>query len=380
MGFHPTGGVTEFIKLTDAPGGGAGSYAAQARKKPSVNAGETALEFVAGADQPINPTFDNTVIWNAAVPVVWTDLDCGVGAAIVYLKVTGAVEDYYFRPKGVSTSVHANGAGVAWVETAVAPRNGGYVCLPTDSTGKIQIRSVAGNAAIITRIGYWVNPPMPNTVIASGNSTNNAWTLLATGIPNALVFLMMDTTVAGFEWSLFKKVGETLEVNPVSYYGINSGCCQGTGGATMTHFALVMTDSFGNVYKKNSSIGSNMTITLLAYLPALSVTALAIYTGLDCSLTMSYSDVDTPFGRGYCYFAVRHTAGAGLLEVGFRVNGEVGNFYCNQPDGGATSTGPGNGEVAYMFVPLDVYGTCEWVMSIGAVETVDIIGEMVSKG
>ncbi|GAI79786.1 unnamed protein product, partial [marine sediment metagenome] len=83
MGFQPAGGVKEFVKLDDTPA----AFTGEAGKAAVVNAGEDALEFSAVALAQQYPVFTSEVLYNSTKNDTWEELDCGVGQAIVWLKI-----------------------------------------------------------------------------------------------------------------------------------------------------------------------------------------------------------------------------------------------------------------------------------------------------
>lgn len=97
--------------------------------------------------------FDTTVLYNAAAPVAWQDLDLsgvvGVRSAVVVLRVNetgGVASSYRFRRNGETVAI--GGAGTSFLSNL--NNNIGYAVLRTDALGIIEWYSTAASACTVS--------------------------------------------------------------------------------------------------------------------------------------------------------------------------------------------------------------------------------------
>ncbi|MBA7605666.1 hypothetical protein ES703_12800 [subsurface metagenome] len=347
--YPPQGaGVASFLGLLDTPV----SYAGEAQRGARVNVTENAIEFSPMAAERTFPSFVTTALYNAIKADAWEDLDCGVGAAWVYIKCEvagpGGAIKILFRPNGETAAIH-NASFMNGLFSAGKTIT--YIMCPTDSGGIVEWRCDAGaNAITLTLLGYWPNPPMPEVQLFTG-LTVNAWQTLAVGVPHALCILRMTCNAipGGFVNYLFRMTDDTEECE----YGVEWAQQVGVGSIA---YVLISTDGDGNVHYKFPPDNQDVTIDLHSYILGPEFTDIMLYSG---AYPAAYQDLPTPFGK--CFMLVKeiHTLAGGFPTTSFRQNGEARSLI-HASENCLCTMGPALNSMAYHFVLLDSYGICEW--------------------
>lgn len=337
--------VADFLGLSDTPA----DYAGEGLRGARVNVAEDAIEFGPSWEGPTNPTWESGVIFGpAAPPAAWTDLDIGVGPCIAYLKVEGS-QAVLFRRTGETINC-ASGL------TMCVPQAGqplAYVVVVTDENGFVQWES-GGAAVTITRLAHWANPPMPNRVIASGASAPVGYAALDVGVKNALAILAVRSSRVGNWDCWFAEYGETQDSRKAGIVGA-------TIAVDRLSYVLVLTDGEGRV--QWSTYGPNFAyeITLVTYILGIERFDTVLYHGPHPT---EWTDMDTPFGKGFLYIKGLHDVVVANVTIRFRENGSA----LEANDGlaaGAHIISAALNEINYAFIPLDEYGTVEWRRAVG---------------
>ncbi|MBA7702598.1 hypothetical protein ES703_111367 [subsurface metagenome] len=352
MPYPPQGvvGVSDFLGLADTPG----AYAGQAALLPAVNALENALEFVAGAPTPQYPMFTNTVIFGPAVKNdTWESLDCGVGPAIVYIKVeldanrTGTVK---MLPNDEANELVTTMIGTHYMGTTRV----GYVMAVTDSAGLVKWLCDgdvdAGNTTL-TMMGYWTGHTKADALVFSG-AGGAAWADMLIGPPNALCILKITTTDGNPVDFVARIRGETQDMEAWNWLGCTTAPSLPTGQQS---YILVVTDAEGYIQRKNTN-ARTYTVHLVTHISGATFPKMGVFNG---DAPAVWQDVDTPFGRAFAFIRHYHKADAGHTNAAWRENGET--FPVNPAMSILVCTGNLEPtEIGYVFVPLDENGLVEW--------------------
>ncbi|MBA7631803.1 hypothetical protein ES703_39339 [subsurface metagenome] len=351
MGFHP-GGVKEFIKLKDTPA----VFTGQAGKAAAVNIAEDALEFITLEAAKHYPLFVNTVLFNGTKDAAFAALDCGVGAAIVYIRVelgAATAGGVHFLPNDEAGIIVAEGIGSHHF-SGVADRTG-YVMMRTDSAGRLKWRTQGAIVGVtnitLYLLAYWLGTPKPDALIFNGAGLI-AYTDLNVGVKNALAIIKFTLTDANVQGFYARLKGESQEVN------LQAGCA-GIYAPTTDQIAylLVVTDSAGYIEFINQTAGRTFSIHLVSYILGASMPKLSVY---DANAPVAWTDLATSLGRGYAY--IRHYNKDALDDPksAFRQDGEAFEVY-HSPSNQLIATGDiEDTKVGYAFQMLDEYGTIEW--------------------
>jgi len=348
--------VAAFLGLTDTPA----AYAGEAARAAVVNTAEDALEFAAVAESYPKTVYTTDIIFGpAAAPTVWADLDVLVGPCVALLRITRAAVAtapmLNFKKKGDPGDAGLiSGLGSS---SFLNNTDTIFVFMVTDSAGVIQWRSSIAENMTITRLAYWPNPPMPETVIASGALPALGWYSLDCGVPNALVILSF-TRDAGAGTVYLREHGETHDCDQTSIVNWT-----GIQVAPTFNYVAMITDADGYIDWYSPGPGANFTITLRVYIGGVEPDSLVLFTG-DAPPTGTWWDLDSPNGRCVMILKGLKTAGAGALPTMYRENGTAQVIENSSNPGTINMTALNI--IAYTLVLLDQYGTCEWTSRVAS--------------
>ncbi len=350
MGFQPSGGVKEFLKLDDVLDS---AYAGKAGYIPKVNGAETALELGIGATAPVQPVYDDTVIHEGVCPVAWQELDVGVANALVYIEIekNAAAGAQYYRFRRTSDTLLPSGLNLIGI-----PGNTyilGYALVLTDSAGKVWWYGELGHWTKLTRIAYWV-VPIPDTVLSSGVAPAAGWYDLNCGVANSLVLLRMVTTEAATYNFMFRKKGETYDCDPTTGVCANRIYCL---DSTHQGYCIMQTNSQGYCQWKSPVLNVNYEIKLCAYIYGIIPLERVIFpAGLKDS---TWEDLDAEIvGKSYAFMRVRMSVASMGQSARFRENDIALESYFDSP---VSVFGASNlDQIGYIFVPFDASDIVEW--------------------
>lgn len=350
-------GATTFLALTDTPA----SYAAQAVKGARVNAGETALEFAALAEAYPKTVYTSDIIYNGAAPLAFADLDVLVGPCIAFLKIVRAAiatsPTYYFRKKGDAGSFNNSSLAKSTIYTNTGTTC--YALVLTDAAGLIQWYSTLNEIVTVTRIAYWPNVPMPETVLSSGALPAAGWYSLNCGVKNALVILSFTNDTALAKTFFLREHGEASDDTGVTNTMVE--CDSITSAPVRVNYVAMLTDANGYIdWNSPGLAGScNYIITLRAYIGGVEPQNMVLFTGSVPTLT-TWQDLDSPLGKGFAILKGKKLAGAGNT-VSFRQNGSAD--VTHGPSTPGYMMYGGANFINYTIMPLDQYGSCEWELN-----------------
>ena len=296
-------------------------------------------------------------LFAGANPVVWTDLDCGTGEAVVLLKVQNApglavTQTLQFRRKGDALTsskgslVNANFGG--------AVGEIGFVCVPTNSSGVIQWKGSTLGSTEIWLLGYW-KALFPDTVVWTGGSLPTTFEELSLGYPNSICILKFASDVAPDFGGVLVSLRQTGEAETpgagVEYCAMAS---------TFDAYAAMLTDSAGNVeWIASAAFAANThSVTLVAVISPSTVVPVELWNAL---IDTTWVELDSTFPKGFTF--MRGYNATGQANVSFR---ESGDTLLAEFNAGCASLVTGVAAlVAYSLVPLSTSGKVEMAKQIG---------------
>ncbi len=212
--------------------------------------------------QPTYPVFTSTILYNAIKSNSYEELDCGVGSAIVYIKIelvaAAGAGHVRLMPNDEANEDYPVGAGDLGTGSSVERLS--YAMVVTDSAGKVKWKSLEEAIVItLTLIGYWPNPPKPNSLIFDGVSVL-AWTELTVGVKNALAILKVTNDGAAAVRLYTRMRGESKDI---TFIGNGVSCCE-TLAVGEAAYILVATDAEGKIEFHSPEAGRDYTVHLTA--------------------------------------------------------------------------------------------------------------------
>lgn len=304
-------------------------------------------DYIAPTESPIAIHWDGTQIYTGT-DTSWTDIDCGVGEAVVLLRIvaqSGTTGTIYFRRKGDELEI--NGSSV-YSQYSNGANFVGYALLTTDVDGYVQIKTATISGCTVYRLAYW-KANFPKKLFFGTLPT--IWTDLSLGYKNSLCLLRITTTTVGACSLRFRVNGETVEMQDWDY-DIASKL---SFAAAATCYAVVVTDSDGIVEVKGGG-PSDYQLWVDAVIPANDVNPESFYTG---AIPAAWTDLTTAYGKSIVYAKNVNDANSGTLG---RENGET----LSALKSGATYLPGQNALVGYGIVICDYAGVAEWIRGAAA--------------
>lgn len=351
----PTAVVSTFIGLSDTPA----SYVGETGKVPFVNPGESALEFGDVAPAQQYPVFVSTVLYNNTKDQTYETLDCGVGKAMVYLKVTtdaaiGA--QFNFLPNDYADETNM-GYSIGKAVFAGAGRVA-YVLVTTDSAGLVkwaQTTAFLANVITVTLLAYWLNPATPGALVFDG-VTVAAYTDLDLGVPNALAIIRVTRTDPTNAIQLTSRMRGDPKSPTVGFCGCTCCVC-GAGTIGIGMWLLVATDGEGKIEWKDVNAGRSFTIHLMSYIVGPSFRRIDAFSG---NAPLAFADLVTPGGKCVGYIRTWHSADAGAINYNTKQKGEAFDPWAGS-NLMLTNCAPVLDDIGYNFVLIDEAGVYEWM-------------------
>ena len=305
-----------------------------------------------------NFILDGRTIFNGNNPVTWTDLDCGVGQAVVFLKITHSPVGSHYLYFRMKDNTGSTSSGRAVEAGFVSAQNRAYMTVPADS-GIIQWRGASQSRSTqIVLIGYFPGAKFLSSTLVSGGTSKNTWGELDIGVANALCFIKLETTeVASFQY-YFRQKGESKE-SQVYDYGLSMVSCLDS----VNTYAIMLSDADGKCEWKCQAAGKNISAKLVAYLNPGDITEASI--GSYNLTTGGWHTIKTDLGQGILFQKSENT-GSNDQAIGVRERGDTG--LPNFEDGCSNFRAHGGGPyVDYSLIYLNDIGEYEALSRLGSV-------------